>query len=134
MVEGRQDTQANPALRATMKAVAWHALVPVALLALLVGVVPKFKEIFKSFGTPLPTLTMIVLDVSDFTRSWFIVPLLIVAASLTLDGLVYYRLRRTGNPIHYRLWSLLVGLIEAAALFALIDALSWPAGVLFTAK
>lgn len=53
------------------------AVVCVAIVVtgiLLVKVVPQFAETFKSFGSDLPTFTLIVVDISNFAQSyWFII-------------------------------------------------------------
>ena len=44
--------------------------VAVAVLAIvIIFVVPVFAEMFKDMGTTLPTLTQIIVDVSNFTRN-----------------------------------------------------------------
>lgn len=69
---------------------------------IMVAVVPKFKEIFKDFGTQLPGITVALIDVSDWFVSgtppgWFILaPLLILAPVILYLSL---RPRRADAPL-----------------------------------
>jgi len=60
------------------------AVVIVALIVtgiLLVKVVPQFAETFRSFGSDLPSFTLFVLDISNFTQAWwYIIVVAIIAA------------------------------------------------------
>jgi type IV pilus assembly protein PilC len=59
----------------------------VVTVILLVFVVPKFEELFDSFGADLPALTRFVIDLSEFMQSWWWV----IAG--TIGGTVYTILR-----------------------------------------
>ena len=124
--------QAPNLIRLTMRSVGFHAVVPVALLAAMLFVVPEFTEFFEWFGPETPKLTQFVLAVSGFARDYFPVAVIVLMAFLTVDALIVYRLRATGDPILYRLWGLAVGLVEVAVLFTFIYALFAPTGVIMT--
>ena len=54
----------------------------VVVSAAIIVVIPKFKDIFESFGTELPPVTQVLLDVSDFAvHYWYLlfgIPVLVV--------------------------------------------------------
>ena len=59
------------------------AVVVVALIVtgiLLVKVVPQFAETFQAFGSDLPSFTLLVLDISNFTQEWWMIILAILVA------------------------------------------------------
>lgn len=60
------------------------AVVVVALVVtgiLLIKVVPQFAETFRSFGSDLPSFTLFVLEISNFTQDWwYIIVVAIIAA------------------------------------------------------
>jgi type IV pilus assembly protein PilC len=79
------------------------ASVAVAVVsAVIVWVIPKFREIFTSFNIDLPAMTQILLDVSDFTVSyWYVVFGLPVIAFF-----VHGFLMRRSQPYRYRVHQL----------------------------
>jgi len=130
-VEGAAEKESAWGIAATLIR---HGLVPVGLLIFLVFVVPKFEDIFKSFGLPeLPAVTTLVMSVSHFAKQCFVVPLAIVAAFLAGDVFIYHRLKRTGDPIWYRLWGVFVLLVEGAMVLAVMLAVFLPLMVDVTA-
>lgn len=81
------------------------ALVAIAVVsAVIVFVIPKFEEIFDSFGAELPQITRILLDASRFTVTyWYVVfgiPLLLV--------LTHVALMRRGGAYRYRIHKLML--------------------------
>ena len=58
------------------------------VIAAIVVVIPKFKDIFESFGTELPRITRILLDTSNFVVTyWYLligVPLVLISSHLML--------------------------------------------------
>lgn len=62
---------------------------------LVVFVVPKFKEIFSSFGGALPTPTMMLLNLSDTLRHYFV--LIVVAIVLMIVGFQAYIRTKAGR-------------------------------------
>jgi len=50
----------------------------VLTLAIFLFLIPKFNDLFKSFGAKLPTLTAIVMNVSLFMRHYFVIILLVL--------------------------------------------------------
>jgi type IV pilus assembly protein PilC len=78
------------------------AVVALAVVsAVIVWVIPKFKDIFESFDAELPAITQVLLDASDFTVSyWYVVfgvPFLLVLLHVVLmrkRGTYQYRVHR----------------------------------------
>lgn len=73
------------------------AVVVVALVVtgiLLVKVVPQFAETFQSFGSDLPAFTLMVLGLSEFVQSWWLVIVGIIVAMVY--GFREARLRSKG--------------------------------------
>jgi type IV pilus assembly protein PilC len=74
--------------------------------AVIVWVIPKFQEIFRSFHITLPGMTQLLLDVSDFTvRRWYIVFGLPVALILLHGSLM-----RTRRGYRFRVHALILRL------------------------
>jgi len=76
------------------------AFVAIAVVtAVIVFVIPKFEEIFDSFGAELPQITRVLLDTSRFTVTyWYVVfgaPLLILV--------IHIALMRRGGGYRYRI-------------------------------
>ena len=108
------------------------AVVAVAVVsAVIVFVIPKFKEIFASFDADLPRTTQVLLDASDIAVArWYLVfgvPALLVLGHLMM-------LRRNG-PYRYRVHGLLLRLPVLGALLnkALIASFSRTFGTLIEA-
>lgn len=83
------------------------AIVAISVVsAVIVFVIPKFEEIFDSFGTELPEITRVLLDTSRITVTyWYLVfgiPLLLVFVHITL--------MRRGGAYRYRVHKLLLRL------------------------
>lgn len=83
------------------------AVVAVSVVsAVIVWVIPKFKDIFSSFDAELPTITQVLLDVSDFAVAyWYVVfgaPALLVFLHLFL--------MRRGAGYRYRIHQLVLRL------------------------
>ena len=72
------------------------AMIITALL--LVFIVPKFKEIFTSLGGQLPTMTLLLLNLSDFMKKYFILEVVGLIA-----GIIAFRLITT-KTAGGRLW------------------------------
>jgi len=63
------------------------AVVVVALIVtgiLLVKVVPQFAETFRSFGSDLPSFTLFVLSISNFTQDWWYIIVIAIIAGVFL--------------------------------------------------
>ncbi len=70
-------------------------LVLLITLALLIGIVPKFKEIFDTIDMQLPLPTKIVLGVSDILRNnWLYV---LVAVGVVYGAFTYYKKTESGS-------------------------------------
>jgi len=65
---------------------------------IMVAVIPKYKEIFRDFGTRLPAMTIGLIKVSEFTANWL--PLFALLLVAVMVG-VYLSLRprRVPNPL-----------------------------------
>ncbi|RLA07466.1 MAG: type II secretion system F family protein, partial [Gammaproteobacteria bacterium] len=57
--------------KALMYPIAVLVVAFVVTVILLVFVVPKFEELFESFGADLPALTQFVIDLSEFMQAWW---------------------------------------------------------------
>lgn len=81
------------------------AVVAVAVVsAVIVFVIPKFEEIFDSFGAELPSITRLLLDTSRFTiQYWYVV--FGVPFGLVMG---HFALMRRGGPYRYRVHKLLL--------------------------
>ena len=60
------------------------------VLAMVTLVLPEFAAIYKTFNTPLPLLTQMVMGLAVFIKEWAI----LLAALLFIPPVVIYRLRR----------------------------------------
>lgn len=82
-------------IRKVRQAVSYPAVILVFFVAVVAFVflylVPKFQEIFESFGAQLPLFTRIILDISRFSLKFF--PFLLVA--LILSGILFSLYRKT---------------------------------------
>ncbi|MEW6102904.1 MAG: type II secretion system inner membrane protein GspF [bacterium] len=58
---------------------------------LLVFVIPKFKEVFETFGQSLPKPTQILINISDFLVHWIWLVFLIIAIIVTIINIVINR-------------------------------------------
>ncbi len=63
----------------------------VVTVILLVFVVPKFEELFDSFGADLPALTQFVINLSEFMQSWWWV----IAGSIAGTIYIILRIKKT---------------------------------------
>ncbi|MBI5630535.1 MAG: type II secretion system F family protein [Elusimicrobia bacterium] len=71
----------SEALKAKVKSAMMYPAIVLSICAavtvfLMTFVIPTFKTIFSSFGAQLPLPTQVLIDISDFMRSYFIVILL----------------------------------------------------------
>ncbi|MCS6977774.1 MAG: type II secretion system F family protein [Gemmatales bacterium] len=94
-------------------------LVAIGILTfILIWIIPKFKQIFKDFDMKLPTITQVLLDVSDFAKSYFWVAPLVVLAFWLFIKLI--KLHRIGRYIvdWTKLHIPIIGLIIAKTIIA----------------
>jgi type II secretory pathway component PulF len=66
---------------------------------LMVSIVPKFKEIFKDFGTELPYVTITLIYICDFFVESGLLLILLVLALIGIPSLIYLNLRPRRLPI-----------------------------------
>ena len=123
-----QGLQTPPAslLAPTISTVVAHGAL-LALIALCVMIVlPRFREIFASFGTELPARTVFVINIGTWVKEYaLLVPVLLVGF-MVLDGLVYYHLRQHGATGWARAWWLFWLLLEGAAVLGIVIAVFLP--------
>jgi type IV pilus assembly protein PilC len=64
-------------------------LVAVGILAfIMVKIVPQFKKIFEDFGSELPPMTQVLIDISNFTVNyWYLIPLIPIGISLMIKAI-----------------------------------------------
>ncbi len=58
---------------------------------LLIKVVPQFQEVFRGFGAELPVFTQFVINISEFTQSYWL--LIVLGVGLTVAGFLAVRKR-----------------------------------------
>lgn len=80
----------------TYPVVAFSMIILIAT-GLIVWVVPQFAEIFGALGGTLPAPTRILIAASDFLRSWFGAPLIIVAMIAAYFGVRAYGATEAGR-------------------------------------
>lgn len=66
----------------------------VVALVLFVGIIPRFETIFNSTGQPLPYLTRLALQISNFFRSWHV---LYIGISITIAFILLKLYARTDS-------------------------------------
>jgi type IV pilus assembly protein PilC len=71
------------------------AVAVIVTVVLLLYVIPIFGKMFQDFGQALPAPTQIVLGLSDFTRKYFL--LMLVGVAALIAALRWYRSRETGR-------------------------------------
>jgi type IV pilus assembly protein PilC len=64
-------------------------LVAVGILAfIMIKIVPQFKKIFDDFGSELPPMTQLLIDISNATVNyWYLIPLIPIGLVLMIKGL-----------------------------------------------
>ena len=83
-------TEKSHKLKSKIKAAMWYPLGVITVGTGIIGfilvyVIPKFTEFFKSADQELPLITQIVVDVSDFVRNyWYGIPIAIIIAFVTI--------------------------------------------------
>ncbi|MBI5368511.1 MAG: type II secretion system inner membrane protein GspF [Planctomycetes bacterium] len=95
--------EASEALKREIKSAMTYPTVSLGLIlcitiALLVFIVPKFKDIFTSMGVELPLITAYLLATSDFMREYFF---LWIGAAV---GAYFAFLAYTKTPVGERMW------------------------------
>lgn len=66
--------------------------------AVIVWIIPKFQEIFRSFNIKLPGMTQILLDISDFTVNYWFIVFGLPIGLIFLHGVMM----RRSQPYRYR--------------------------------
>lgn len=80
----------------TYPVVAFGMIIVIAA-GLIIFVVPQFAEIFNSFGRALPAPTQILINISNFLRSWYAIPSMIIVAVAIFFGVRMYGATETGK-------------------------------------
>lgn len=116
----------------TVIGTAVHALLLVGLLAALVIEVPRFREIFLSFGTDLPAVTALLIDLACYARQFWFLLLPVLGALIAADGWVFYSLYRARRTAWAWAWWMLILLLLLMASWALVVGLFLPLYELLT--
>ncbi len=64
-------------------------MVAVGILGfIMIKIVPQFKKIFADFGSELPPMTQLLIDISNFTVGyWYLIPLIPIGFTLMIRGI-----------------------------------------------
>jgi type IV pilus assembly protein PilC len=94
--------EASEELKRRIKSAMTYPVVAFGMIVLIAGglivfVVPQFAEIFGSFGKDLPAPTQILINVSNFLRSWYAIPTIILVSVAIFFGLRMYGATETGK-------------------------------------
>ena len=81
--------------KALMYPIAVLCVAFIVTVILLVFVVPKFEELFDSFGADLPALTKFVIDLSEFMQEWWYVIVGCIGAAIWL----FLRIKKTSHKL-----------------------------------
>ena len=94
------------------------AMSAVTVLVLTIWVLPKFAEFFNGLGAKLPTSTRLLIGVSDFTKNYWWLYLLVLAG-LVGGGMYLWRSQR-GRRLRNRV-VLRLPLVKQIALYSIIE-------------
>jgi type IV pilus assembly protein PilC len=94
--------EASEELKRRIKSAMTYPVVAFGMIILIAGglivfVVPQFAEIFGSFGRDLPAPTQILIMVSNFLRSWYAIPTMIVVGVVVFFAVRMYGATETGK-------------------------------------
>ena len=106
---------------------ALHGMLWLGLLAVLVFVVPNYIRTLESFGTELPTVTLIVIKTSHYAVLfwWLIIPMIAVLAAG--DGAIILALSASPRLKLFKvLWGILMLLLPAAAIALVVVGIQLP--------
>jgi len=118
------------AIGPTILTLAVHGIAGCAVAAVLVMVVPRYEQMFADTGMALPAVTLLVLRLSAFTKTY----LVLFAPPLFLaDGVVYFALREHGPTRGLsRAWSALVMVVLLLCAAVIVIGLQVPMRSLMT--
>jgi type II secretory pathway component PulF len=92
--------------------VALHVICGLVVLFVLLRSIPQYEKIFKDFGTRLPDVTLLVLQLSHFVGwYWY----LLIPVALVGDVAILFVCHRTSHPWLMAAWGIFV--LLAAMLF-----------------
>ncbi len=103
-----------------------HGMLLVGLLMLVLLAGPKFRGVYKSFGTELPALTKLVLDASEAAGRYILFVLPGIAAVMVADAVFIWSLERNAPPIWSFLWGIAITGILVVSLFLVLFSLFAP--------
>ncbi len=103
-----------------------HAMIGTVVAYILLFVVPKFKEIFKSFEMALPAITVLVLRVSTLAQWYFFFLAPACVVLLAADVAIYVLLRRYTRRVFAELWWWAVTLALIGAVILIVLAVFLP--------
>lgn len=104
----------SKAIRATIRTVVIHSLLPLTAFPFCIFVVPQLADSFGAAGTELTSSLRMVLAIASFISGYWPVYFLILLWALTIDGLICFRFYRSQNRAAAYLWSAFITVIEAA--------------------
>jgi type II secretory pathway component PulF len=105
-----------------------HALVPLGVLLMLIFVVPQVAESWKSMEVELPTVSVAVLALSQWTRRYFVIvaPAALIGLMAAEGFLVAWIWRHRRRFILAIAWWGVVAVVEGAMVLAMILAIYLP--------
>ena len=108
-----------------------HGVLLVLLLLMFSFVIPRFKEMFESFGGPLPYPTELLISISDSVSHYFALMVLWIPFLLWLDARTYSRFCNRYGERAGRWWYLCVVtalvLLTVYCVWAMFLPVWWPA-------
>ena len=91
-----KQSQNNRKVKSALIYPAFVLVIAVAvIIVLMVKVVPTFTSVFDSYGADLPTITKILIAVSDFFRKYWIVMIIVIVAIIV--GIKIYKTTEKGR-------------------------------------
>jgi type IV pilus assembly protein PilC len=94
-----RDIEARRRIRSALTYPAVVMVMTLVTVGVLAGwVLPQFKSFFESFGAELPLITRILLGITDFVTSWYIIGL----AVLAVLAVVVFGVGKTSPGRYYR--------------------------------
>jgi len=99
-----------------LRLVVFHSLVPIALFIYLVYKVPAYQRMFEEMDVALPSVTLLVLSLSDFVQYYWYLLAFLACPLLVVDCGVYFVFCRYLSNAVARAWAWFVVLSQLAIL------------------
>ena len=110
--------------------VAYHVVIPIGILVLLLRVVPRFMAFFANVGERLPFFVALVFRLSYAVCRHTWVVLFLAVPAMALDAFIFLCLARRGGKTASRVWTWAIVILEVALFLALAGALYLPLAAL----